>query len=338
MARVRKPKAEVAAAAPAPESGPPARQRYGAVPKDAAKRGRAMERQAFLAERRGSVDASSIDAAVQVRRRQVAAANAAQPRAGARGVPVPAEQHLWLPIGPTVVLGGQASGLPRVSGRMNDVQVSSDGQRAYAASANGGVWYTEDAGESWRPLGGWTTTAPAGTVPSIDQQSSVLTCGCMLVRFAPGGNAALDEVLIGTGELMPRGIGVPFGQNSGVGVLYGDHPATAALFGSTWQREGTNLRGKGIFRMARDPASPVRLDAATIVAATSAGLYSRSGAPNANWTVVPASRFMQLDGVTPLAVADDTLACTDVCWLAGGVVFVAVSNVAAADRCARTAR
>ncbi len=336
MARLRKPKASevvaaAAAAAPAPAPALAARQRYGAVRKDPAKRGRAKERQAFLAERRGSVDAATIDAAVQARRRQVAAANALRPPAGARGVPVPAEQHLWLPIGPTVVLGGQASGLPRVSGRMNDVHVSSDGQRAYAASANGGVWYSDDAGESWRPLGGWTTTAPAGTVPAIDQQSSVLTCGCMLVRFDPGGNAALDEVLVGTGELMPWGIGVPFGQNSGVGVLYGDHPATAPLFGSPWQREGNNLSGKGIFRMARDPASPTRLDAATIVAATSAGLYTRSGAPNAAWTVVPAANFRQLDGVTPLAVADDTLTCTDVCWLAGGVVFVAVSNAAAAD-------
>ena len=334
MARVRKPKAsEVVAAAvvPAAEPGPPARQRYGAVRKDAGKRGRAKQRQAFLAERRGIVDADSIEAAVQARRRQVAVANAPRPRAGARGVPVPAEQHLWLPIGPTVVLGGQASGLPRVSGRMNDVHVSSDGQRAYAASANGGVWYSDDAGESWRPLGGWTTTAPAGTPPSIDQPSSVLTCGCMLVRFDPGGNAALDEVLVGTGELIPSVIGLPFGQNSGVGVLYGDHPTTAPLFGSPWQREGNNLSGKGIFRMARDPASPARLDAATIVAATSAGLYSRSGAPNAAWTVVPAARFRQLDGVTPLAVADTTLACTDVCWLAGGVVFVAVSNATAAD-------
>ena len=133
MARVRKPKAsEVVAVAPAPaaEPGLPVRQRYGAPRKDASKRGRARQRQAFLAERRGPFDAESVEVAVQARRRQQAASNAARPRAGARGAPDLTQQHLWLPIGPTVVLGGQASGLPRVSGRMNDVHVSSDGRRA----------------------------------------------------------------------------------------------------------------------------------------------------------------------------------------------------------------
>ena len=334
MARTRKPKAGpvvAAVAGPAPGPTPPVRQRYRTPRKDAGKRGRALLRQGFLAEQRGNVDAENVAVAVQARRRQQAEANALRPRPGSRGAPDLTEQHLWLPIGPTVVLGGQASGMPRVSGRMNDVHVSSDGRRAYAASANGGVWYTDDAGDTWRPLGGWTTTAPPGTPPAIDRPSSVLTCGCMLVRFDPGGDLAQDEVLVGTGELLPAVNGPPFGKNSGIGVLYGDHPGTAPLFGSPWQREGNNLSGKGIFRLARDPASPARLDAATVVAASSAGFWTRSGAPNAAWTAVPAARFRQLDGLTPLAGPDDALSCTDVCWLAGGVVFVAIRNMAAAD-------
>ena len=45
---------------------------------------------------------------------------------------------------------------PRVTGRIRDVWVEPmEGLRAYAAAANGGVWYTDDGGTRWRALGGW---------------------------------------------------------------------------------------------------------------------------------------------------------------------------------------
>src|SRR5450631_1549092 len=53
------------------------------------------------------------------------------------------DHDLWLPIGPTVMTHGQAGGRPNVSGRIRDVQVEPiNGQRLYAASAGGGVWFS----------------------------------------------------------------------------------------------------------------------------------------------------------------------------------------------------
>ena len=271
----------------------------GAPKKDPSKRGRAAERQRFLAAKRGDVDAGDLREAIRARRRQQAAE--ARPRAGMRAAPDAAQQHQWLPIGPTVVLAGQAGGRPRVAGRVTDIQVSSNGLRAYAATANGGVWFSDDGGESWRPLGGWTTT---GDPPPIDRPSSVLACGCLLVRFDNGNNANLDEVFVGTGELIPIERGRPFSRNSGVGILHATGPATSTIFAAPWTTEGTNLAGSGIFRIAENPA-----DATTLVAATSAGLWTRTGGPVAAWTQV---------GVAPFSgAAGAKLICTDVAWIAG---------------------
>ena len=68
------------------------------------------------------------------------------------------DRKRWLPIGPSVILKGQASGKPRVAGRVRDIKRSPDGTRIYAASANGGVWFSGDGGLSWAPLGGMATT------------------------------------------------------------------------------------------------------------------------------------------------------------------------------------
>ena len=282
------------------------RLRYSGPPgKDADKRGRAAERQRFLAGKRGPVGADQLREALRARRRQQAeeiapATTAVAPRArrGERAAPDLGQPHLWLPIGPSVVLTGQAGGRPRVAGRVRDLQVASDGLRAYAATANGGVWFTDDAGESWRPLGGWTTT---GTPPPIDRPSGVLACGCLLVRF--GASAATDEVFVGTGELTPLVRGRPFSDNSGVGVLHATGPATSDIFAAPWTIEGNNLANSGIFRLAEDPPTQT-----TLVAATSAGLWTRSGGPAATWTQVAAAPF---GGATGAA-----LICTDVRWVA----------------------
>ncbi len=273
----------------------------GAPAKDPTRRGRAAERQRFLAEKRGPLDAAALQEAIAVRRRQQAGQAAPRARGAARAAPDAAQPHQWLPIGPTVVLAGQAGGRPRVAGRVSDVQVSSDGLRAYAATANGGVWFSEDGGESWRPLGGWTTT---GDPPPIDRAAGVLACGCMLVRFDPGNNVGADEVYVGTGELMPSTGNTLGGQNSGVGVMHATGPATSTIFAAPWTIEGSNLANSGIFRLADDPADPT-----TLVAATSAGLWTRNGGPAAAWTQV---------GVAPFAAAAGAaLICTDVCWVAG---------------------
>ncbi|QTN41167.1 beta propeller repeat protein [Marinobacter salsuginis] len=80
----------------------------------------------------------------------------------------------WVPIGPSVVRRGQADGRPRVSGRVRDLAISPDGQRAYAGSAKGGVWYTGDGGATWEPVGGWANEPRrAGVTPVL---SPVVVC------------------------------------------------------------------------------------------------------------------------------------------------------------------
>jgi hypothetical protein len=286
--------------------------RYAWPGLDRRNRGKANERQAFLALRRGPIDPDELQKAVEQRRAQLAAAQAPAERprgarrAQARAAPG-ANANLWIPIGPTVVLQGQGGGRPRVSGRVRDLQVSPDGRRAYAATANGGVWFTADGGDTWSPLGGWAVT---GTPPNITGPANVLVCGCIYVRFDPGGNAANDEVLVGTGELLPQ---LPFGlsgtpglQNSGVGVLRAVGPAAGAAFGQVWNLEGTNLAGRGIFRIAADPdqATPT-----TFVAATTSGLVMRTGAPAATWNPVPAAPFNTAAGASFI--------CTDAIWVRG---------------------
>ena len=308
---------QVAAAAPPAAS----RDRYGPTLR-ASGRGRAAERAAHVAQRHGEFDGDALKEALKQRRRQLVeqheAAPAAEPpargpaarRAGPRAAPVAANPNLWMPIGPNVVLAGQAGGRPRVAGRVRDVHVSPSGQRIYAGSANGGVWYSRDGGESWVALGEFTVT---GTPPTIDTPSGVLTCGCLLVRFGAGDNAALDEVFVGTGELTNRRLGSPSSHKGGVGVLRAVNP----VGGSPFLPEAGNLATQGIYRLANDPAAP-----ATLVAAASAGLFTRSGGPQPVWAPVAAAPFAGLG-----------LVCTDVLWVApqGGIparLYVAVIDTA----------
>jgi hypothetical protein len=211
---------------------------------------------------------------------------------------------LWVPIGPSTVLHGQAGSRPRVAGRVRDIAVSPDGQRAYAATANGGVWFTSDAGNTWSPLGNWLPTPGAA---GIDRAATGLACGCLLVGFGAAADGSADDVYVGTGELAPRTQGTPGGELGGVGVLHLDHPVPAVLadpFGIHWKREATNLAGCGIYRLARDPHN-----ANTLVAATSIGLFTRTGAfvENADWARVTVDPFN--------FTAADFKQTTDVLWV-----------------------
>jgi hypothetical protein len=213
----------------------------------------------------------------------------------------------WLPIGPSTVVRGQAGGRPRVSGRVRDVAVDDDGRRIYAATATGGVWYSEDSGTTWSPLGGWVTDAN----PATGASASALSCGCLHVEFNDPAAGVEDVVYVGTGELVgPReGAGRPGRRMRGVGVLRLGSPLATVLanpFQDAFDREAKNLAGYGIYRIARDPANPDRL-----VAATSAGLFTRTGpfVQDADWTRVTVPPF-NFD-------ADDGPFCTDVLWNPG---------------------
>ena len=66
------------------------------------------------------------------------------------GAPAHDLANLWLPLGPSVILNGQMESHQRVSGRVRALAVSDDGQRVFAGSANGGVWYSRDGGGAGR--------------------------------------------------------------------------------------------------------------------------------------------------------------------------------------------
>jgi hypothetical protein len=279
----------------------------------AQKRGRALDRSAFVESRRGVFDRRRLDEALE---RHLAAAEEGAPAAPgeaiARALPVN-DVRRWVPIGPSVVRRGQAEGSPRVTGRVRDLAVTADGRRAYAATAKGGVWYTGDGGATWDPAGGWADrTSRAG--------ANAQACGCLLVSF--GAAAAQDYVMVGTGETTPWIAPTGHSQFGGIGVLAGLGPAAAGMGAQPWEAdEGiAQLAGLGIFRMARHPASTAGAASGAAVdrvaAATSAGLFlgTRGSIPG------PPVR----DGFTwaQLAAFDVFVGAvrpvTDLLWLPGG--------------------
>ena len=235
--------------------------------------------------------------------------------------------RVWMPLGPSIMTNGQATGNPVVSGRTRVVKVSPNGQRAYAGTANGGVWYSSDAGASWSPVGAW------GLAAATERSDLSLTIGEMDVHFGTTGSnddPDKDVVYVGTGEARPTLGQTPGGKSAGIGVLrlQGTISAAVAAPGTNpWKREARNLAGAGIFRLTHDPAAELSFNAAganTMVAATSNGLWTRAGGfvEDANWTRV---------NFTPSSFdANDGPYCSDVVWNNRGL-WVTVVNGGAED-------
>ncbi|GLC24870.1 cell envelope integrity protein TolA [Roseisolibacter agri] len=296
----------------------------------AQRRGRALQRAAFLAERAGVFDERALSEAMA---RRLAADEEGAGDDIASALPG-SDVKRWVPIGPSVVRRGQAEGRPRVTGRIRDVQLSADGRRAYAASAKGGVWYSDDAGASWSPVGGWSDRAARA-----GGNNNAKTCGCLLAHF--GATPADDYLLVGTGETIPWTLSnLPVRSTSkqgGVGILAAAAPGTAAVGAAVWEPEAgiAQLEGLGVFRMARHPASvpgkATGADADRVVAATSGGLFLGTRAMvggNAQWA------WAKLAGLDTFVGGVAT--ATDVLWLPGGangrlVVAVYGRGVAISD-------
>jgi hypothetical protein len=200
------------------------------------------------------------------------------------------------------VLGGQATGAPRIAGRVNALFVHPGGDRIYAASGNGGIWYSRDAGANWISLGGFAPTDTGG----LNRPAHRNACGAIHVEF--GATEADDDVYVGTGETAfgdasRRPDAQPGTSQGGVGILVAHGPAASAL-ADPWVREAKNLIGNGVNRIVHEPGGT------TVIAATRTGLFQRPVAPGTD-----------VDWVRLTGTPFDTLAdeCTDALWTAGDV-------------------
>jgi hypothetical protein len=205
-----------------------------------------------------------IDRLAEYKRRKAPFARA---RAGfAPSAPAIPGARNWAPLGPSVVLDGQAVGLPPVGGRVAGLAVAPGGLRVYAATANGGVFRSDDAGMSWRSL------MDAFDVDPVDFASTSLACGAIAIDPADP-----DRVYVGTGEgdtwaIFAQRVTNALPAYRGIGPIRSDDG------GATWASERTAagsppLAGKAFFALAVDPR-----DREHVVGATTEGLYQRGAA------------------------------------------------------------
>jgi hypothetical protein len=160
----------------------------------------------------------------------------------------------WIPIGPSVLRQGQGGVKPATSGRTPAVAVAPGGTRIYIGAANGGVWRSDDTGQTWRSLMDAFDLNP--TTPASDS----LSIGAIAIDLANP-----DRVYVGTGE----GDGAAY---FGVGpVVTSNGTANPPSWTTEQAAPGSpSLAGTAFHSLAVDPANPDR-----VVAATWRGLYRR---------------------------------------------------------------
>src|SRR5712692_4293624 len=179
---------------------------------------------------------------------------------GAPGVP---GADNWIPIGPSVVRRGQPSGRPAVSGRATGIALHPATNCAYVATADGGVWRSDNNGTSWySTMDGWDVEP--GSFAATSQ-----ACGAIAID-----TAAPDRVYVGTGEadtfyLFASRVTQALPTYRGIGPVRSDDG------GAHWSVEPTaagspSLAGQAFFALAVDPG-----DRENVVGATTAGIFRR---------------------------------------------------------------
>jgi hypothetical protein len=189
----------------------------------------------------------------------------------APGMPALPGQNNWTPIGPAVMTRGQTANRAAISGRVAGIAIAPGGTRIYVATANGGVWRSDDAGQSW------LSTMDGFDVNPTSAASASLVCGAIAID-----PAAPDRVYVGTGEGDTDGIF--FARIvSALPAYRGIGPIRSDDGGGTWAQETSSpsLAGFSFFKIAVDPT-----DREHCVAATSNGLYERipAGGGGFTWT------------------------------------------------------
>ena len=196
----------------------------------------------------------------EYRRRQQAQQSPPAPPEPRRGnseppeAPQPPPANNWIPIGPSVVRQGQGGVQPATSGRTPAIAVAPGGTRIYIGAANGGVWRSDDTGQTWRSLMEAFDLNP--TTPASDS----LSVGAIAIDLANP-----DRVYVGSGE----GAGAAY---FGVGPIVTNNGTAMAPAWTTEQAApgSDSLAGTAFYALAVDPANPDR-----VVAATYRGIYRR---------------------------------------------------------------
>jgi len=163
----------------------------------------------------------------------------------------PAPHVNWMSIGPVVVRKGQGATRPAVSGRAVGLAIANAATTMYLASANGGVWRSQDRGQTWQ------SKMDAWDLNPTTAQSDSLACGAIAID----PNDA-ERVFVGTGE----GAG---------GAYFGVGPIRSDDGGTNWTTEpvaagSPPLAGAAFYQLAVDP-----LDTNHVLGATTLGLYRR---------------------------------------------------------------
>jgi hypothetical protein len=182
----------------------------------------------------------------------------------------------WVPLGPSVVLNGQADLHPRVSGRVRAIAVSPDGKRIYAGTALGGTWYSGDSGARWMPLDFFASTRD---LTGVLAEANALSVGAVAVAFGAADDGSQDVVYVGTGEQKSRGYWSLPDRVLGVGIRVATGPVPAVLAGGPaadpWTLEATNLAREAVYGVVVAPFG--------VFAATTKGLFRRPAGDKANW-------------------------------------------------------
>jgi hypothetical protein len=181
----------------------------------------------------------------------------------------------WTPLGPSVVMNGQAVGLPPVGGRVAGIAVALGGNIVYVASANGGVFRSDDMGVTWR------SCMDSFDLDPEQFASTSLACGAIAIDQKDP-----KRVYVGTGEgdtwaIFRSRIINALPAYRGIGPIRSDDG------GGTWAVEpvaagAPALAGQAFFSLAVHPT-----DRENVVAATSNGLYQRvkrSAGAGYEWT------------------------------------------------------
>ncbi len=216
-----------------------------------------------------------------LRLQALAARDAAPAPAPVAAMPVNATLANWTPLGPLAVPNGQTYGGTRIliSGRVTAIAPHpTNGNRIYIGASRGGVWRTDDGGNTWTALG--------------DDQPS-LAIGALAI-----GVDNPQVLYAGTGEGNVQYYSTVYQLSSAPGVYLGVGVLRSTDGGTTWVNNATALLANhSFYRIAVD-----RANSSHAFAATSRGLCRTTD--GVTWTA--------LSGGGLPTISASVIACTDV--------------------------